>query len=295
MTTVSADDGSFAFKDVPYGEYVVREIVAPEGYVLDETPYTVKIDADGAVIEVEITDTLIRGNVQLTKVDKDYPDHHLTGAVFEVYSGDTLIGVMEELSDGVYQLDNLEYGEYTLKETKAPEGFYLDENTYSFSIKENGVTVIVENEAGHGFINLAQTGSIRIEKTSEDGVLAGFTFRVTGSDITGNAFSQEYVTDENGEIKIEGLRVGEYVISEVTNKANEAYILPPDVTVTVHAEKTVVAKFYNELKPVTDIPKTGDSTNMTLWAALAGVSLLGAGTAAFFTFRKKKEGGKHER
>ena len=114
--------------------------------------------------------------------------------------------------------------------------FYLDEKTYSFSIKENGVTVIVENEAGHGFINLAQTG------------------RVTGSDITGNAFSQEYVTDENGEIKIEGLRVGEYVISEVSNKANEAYILPPDVTVTVHAEKTVVAKFYNELKPVTDIP-----------------------------------------
>ena len=164
--------------------------------------------------------------------------------------------------------------------------FYLDEKTYSFSIKENGVTVIVENEAGHGFINLAQTGSIRIEKTSEDGVLAGFTFRVTGSDITGNAFSQEYVTDENGEIKIEGLRVGEYVISEVSNKANEAYILPPDV---------VVAKFYNELKPVTDIPKTGDSTNMTLWAALAGVSLLGAGTAAFFTFRKKKEGGKNER
>ena len=67
------------------------------------------------------------------------------------------------------------------------------------------------------------------------------------------------------------------------------------MTVTVHAEKTVVAKFYNELKPVTDIPKTGDSTNMTLWAVLAGVSLLGAGTAAFFTFRKKKEGGKHER
>ena len=89
---------------------------------------------------------------------------------------------------------------------------------------------------------------------------------------------------------LNALRIGDYVISEVSNEANERYILPPDVTVTVHAEKTVVAKFNNELKPVTDIPKTGDSTNMTLWAALAGVSLLGAGTAAFFTFRKKKEG-----
>ena len=73
-----------------------------------------------------------------------------------------------------------------------------------------------------------------------------------------------------------------------------AYVLPPDVTVTVHEGKTVVAKFHNQLKPVTDIPKTGDSTDLTLWAALAGASLLSAGAAAFFTFRKKKEG-KHER
>ena len=155
--------------------------------------------------------------------------------------------------------------------------------------KENGITVIVENEAGHGFINLAQTGSIRIEKTSEDGVLAGFTFRVTGSDITGNAFSQEYVTDENGEIKIEGLRVGDYVISEVSNKANEAYILPPDVTVTVHAEKTVVAKFYNE--PAGDgYPENRRQHNMTLCAC---GDLLGAEPKPL-TFRKKKER-QHER
>lgn len=53
-------------------------------------------------------------------------------------------------------MDNLPYGEYTVKETKAPEGFYLDEGTYAFSIKENGKTVIVENEAGKGFINKAQ-------------------------------------------------------------------------------------------------------------------------------------------
>lgn len=66
------------------------------------------------------------------------------------------------------------------------------------------------------------------------------------------------------------------------------------MTVTVHEGRTVVAKFHNQLKPVTDIPKTGDSTNLTLWAALAGASLLSAGAAAFFIFRKKKEG-KHER
>lgn len=295
LTTVSAEDGSFTFADIPYGEYVVREIAAPEGYVMDDTPYTVKVDQNGAVVEIEITNKLIRGSVQLTKVDKDYPDHHLSGAVFEVYRDGKLVGQMEELSDGVYKLDDLPYGDYTLKETEAPKGFFLDEKTYSFSIKEDGKTVVVENEAGKGFANQAQTGGIRIEKTSDDGVLKGFTFRVEGTDITGNAFSKDFVTDENGQIHIDGLRIGDYVISDVSNKANEKYELPANVTVTVHEGKTVVAKFHNKLKPVTDIPKTGDTTNMPLWAALAGISAIGAGAAAFFTFRKKKEVGKHER
>lgn len=65
----------------------------------------------------------------------------------------------------------------------------------------------MENEAGKGFVNQAQTGGIRIEKTSDDGVLKGFTFRVEGSDITGNAFSKDFVTDEKGQIHIEGLRI----------------------------------------------------------------------------------------
>ena len=163
LTTVSAEDGSFSFTGIPYGEYVVREIAAPEGYVMDETPYTVKVDQNGAVVEIEITNKLIRGSVQLTKVDKNYPDHHLSGAIFEVYRDGKLVDQMEELSDGVYKLDNLPYGDYTLKETEAPKGFFLDEKTYSFSIKEDGKTVVVENEAGKGFVNQAQTGGIRIE------------------------------------------------------------------------------------------------------------------------------------
>ena len=296
MTTISGEDGSFSFKEVPYGEYIVREIESPAGYILDETPHTVNIDKDGAAIEIEIENALIRGSVELTKVDKDYPDHKLRGAEFEVYQNGELIGKMEELSDGVYRLENLTYGEYTVKESKAPEGFYLDTSTYDFSISENVKTVIVENEAGRGFVNMAQRGNIRIEKTSEDKVLKGFTFRVEGTDIFGNSFSKDYVTDEKGEIHIKGLRIGNYTISEVADKTNERYILPDDVTVTVHEGKTAVANFNNKLKPETpDIPKSGDTTNMHLWVALAGISLLGLGLATFFTFRKKKEDVKDER
>jgi LPXTG-motif cell wall-anchored protein len=267
--------------------------------VLSDTEYSTVIDKDGAVVEIEVANTRIRGNVQLTKVDKDYPDNHLSGAVFEVYQDtdgdqklgkdDTLLGTLEELTGGVYQMDSLLYGGYFVKEKTAPTGFVLDENAYYFAISENGKTVTVENEAGKGFLNAAQTGSIRIEKTSEDKVVKGFTFKVEGVTATGEQFSKEYVTDDNGEIHIEGLRVGDYVISEVSNDASAKYVLPDKVTVTVLEGKTTVAKFYNELKPVTpDVPKTGDTTNIALWAALCGLSLAGVGAAAFFGFRKKK-------
>ena len=283
MTTVSAEDGSFSFTGIPYGEYVVREIAAPEGYVMDETPYTVKVDQNGAVVEIEITNKLIRGSVQLTKVDKNYPDHHLNGAVFEVYRDGKLVGQMEELSDGVYKLDDLPYGDYTLKETEAPKGFFLDEKTYSFSIKEDGKTVVVENEAGKGFVNAAQTGSLRIEKTSSDGKVEGFSFRVTGA----NGYEQIFTTDANGEIFIEGLRVGDYTVSEVSDGASANYVLPADKTVTIFADKTTVAEMHNELR---DTPKTGDDSKPWLWAALMGVSAMGAaalGVAAYVGKRKK--------
>lgn len=299
LTATSAEDGSFSFENVPYGSYVVREIEAPTGFVLSDTAYSAVIDKDGTVVEIEIANTRIRGNVQLTKVDKDYPENHLSGAVFEVYQDtdgdqklgkdDTLLGTMSKLTGDVYKLDSLLYGGYFIKEKTAPAGFILDENAYYFAITENGKTVNVENEAGKGFLNAAQTGNIRIEKTSEDKVVKGFTFKVEGVTATGEQFSKEYMTDDNGEIHIEGLRVGDYVISEVSNDASAKYVLPDKITVTVLEGKTTVAKFYNELKPVTpDVPKTGDTTNIALWTALCGLSLAGVGTAAFFGFRKKK-------
>ena len=184
----------------------------------------------------------------------------------------------------------LRYGSYFVYEKTAPDGFKKDDGYYPFEIREDGKTVTVENEAGIGFINQCRTGSIRIEKTSEDGVLKGFTFKVEGKDVAGNAFSKEYVTDEKGQILIEGLRIGDYTVTEVANEATKKYVLPEGKTVTVLEDKTTVAKFHNELKPEKpDIPKTGDETNMGLWIGLMGVSVLGLAAGSILTFRKKKK------
>ena len=248
QTTVTAADGSFSFKKVPYGTWVIREIESPTGFVLSEEEITVAIGAVDEVVEIELVNYFIKGNIELTKVDNDYPDNRLTGAEFEVYadtngdgkldSSDKLLGAMTELDGGVYQMKELRYGKYLVREKTAPTGFVLDENVYSVSIEENGKTYIVENEAGVGFVNAAQKGSLKIVKTSSDGKVEGFSFRVTGAD----GYDQTFKTDKDGEIFIEGLRIGEYTVSEVNDSVSAGYILPADKQATVKVGATTIVR-----------------------------------------------------
>ena len=94
------------------------------------------------------------------------------------------------------------------------------------------------------------------------------------------------VTDENGEIFLEGLRIGEYKISEVNNSASAMYILPADKEAAVQTGSTTVVEMHNELR---DTPKTGDDSKLGLWLALAGVSVAGIAACGIFGFKKKKK------
>lgn len=295
-TATSAEDGSFSFADVPFGDWVLKELESPAGFILSDEVIPVTVEEDGQVAEISLANERIYGNLRLTKVDKDYPDNKLTGAEFEVYrdtngnkeldEGDELLGKMEETSTGIYEMAHILYGGVFVKETKAPEGFLLDENAYYVEIAEHGKIYEVENEAGKGFVNAAQTGSLRIEKTSSDGKVEGFSFRVTGA----NGYDQTFKTDKNGEIHIEGLRVGDYTVSEVSDGASASYVLPADKTVTILADKTTVAQMHNELR---DTPKTGDDSKPWLWMALMGVSAAGAATLGILGYvNKRKKGNK---
>ena len=294
LTATSAEDGSFSFARVPYGNWIVREIEAPTGFVLSEKTSPVTVDADGAVIEVEIENTRIRGTVQLTKTDRDSPDNKLTGAEFTVYrdsngnkeldADDELVGTLTETGIGVYKMADLLYGGYFVKETKAPEGFYLDGNAYYFEIVEDGKIVPVENEAGKGFVNAPQVGSLKIIKTSSDGKIEGFSFRVAGP----NGYAGVFTTDKNGEIIIDDLRIGEYVVSEVSDVASSAYVLPADKTASVFEGAVTKVEMHNELR---DTPKTGDDSNPALWFALLGASTAGAAVLGIVGFRKRRKEG----
>lgn len=298
-TYTTDESGQFTTTDYVCGnDWTIRELSPSEGYLLDDTVYPVGAEPQHYTeeynpIALDVTEQVIRGGVTLTKVDKDYPENKLEGAVFEVYrdsnrnqeldAEDELLGTMEELGGGEYALTGLCYGGYFAKEAQAPEGFYLDENAYYFAITTDGETVTVENEAGKGFVNAAQVGSLRIVKTSSDGKLEGFSFRVTGA----NGYDQVFQTDAEGFILVEGLRIGDYTVSEVRDGSSDGYLLPADKTASIFEGAVTEVEMHNEKKPTPEVPQTGDSSHAALWLALLGLS--GIGAAAILLMRKRKK------
>lgn len=297
LTAVSAEDGRFRFEKIPAGNWLVREIEQPKGFVLSEELFPVTVKEQGQVIEIKIANKLIRGSVTLTKYDADYPENKLSGAVFEVYrdvngnkaldKDDVLLGAMEESSAGVYWMKNLEYGGVLVREKTAPEGFIPDEKAYYVEIDTDGKTYTVENEAGKGFINHALKGSLKIIKTTSDGKKEGFAFRITGA----NGYDMTFTTDAKGEIFIEKLRVGEYTVTELKNSASEGYKIADPVKITLVANETLTVKIHND-KTKVDVPKTGDDADLMLWISLLGLTAAGVGCTAFF-YLKKRRTGKH--
>lgn len=297
-TYTTNESGQFTTTDYICGnDWTIRELSPSEGYLLDDTVYPVGAEPQHFTekynpIALDVTEQVIRGGVTLTKVDKDYPENKLEGAVFEVYrdsnrnqeldAEDELLGTMEELG-GEYALTGLCYGGYFAKEAKAPEGFYLDENAYYFAITEDSETVVVENEAGKGFLNAAQVGSLRIVKTSSDGKLEGFSFRVIGA----NGYDRVFRTDAEGVILIGGLRIGDYTVSEVQDGASDGYLLPADKTASVFEGAVTEVEMHNEKKPTPEVPQTGDSSHAALWLALLGISGIGAVSVLLMRKRKK--------
>lgn len=292
MTTTSAEDGSFSFENIPCGTWYVREIEQPTGFVLDDTIYPVTIGTDGQVVEIEIVNEYGRGNIHLTKVDSEYPDNKLTGAIFEVYKdsnnngklddSDELLGTLTEKEIGEYGMNDLFYGRYFIKETEAPDGFVLDTDVYEVVIDTDGKTYDVENKAGVGFINEVMRGNLKIVKTSSDGKVKGFAFRITGA----NGYEIILETDENGEIFIEGLRIGDYTVSEMNNFASSMYVLPDDKTATVKSGATTIVEMHNVVR---ETPNTGEPDNLSLVLTLIGLSTLGIAASSFLRFKNKKK------
>ncbi len=287
-------NGKFELTELPTGKYTITEINNAEGYLPKTQVKTITVTKD-ATASAEFVNKVIVGNVTLTKVDEDYPENKLTGAIFTVYKSDkkTVVGTLKETETGVYSLEGLVYGEYYVQETKAPEYFVRDTNFYYFQIVNDGETVEVSNdELGKGtFINSPQKGEIKIVKTSYDNKVEGIHFEVTGKTFTGQTFSKIYTTDKDGIIRINDLRAGEYNIHEVNDSASAGYLLPDDKQLTIDRDGAMlVANMHNSKLP--DNPPTGANEDSFTQTAVVIISMVMMSAAVVLVFplskRKRK-------
>ena len=121
MTAKSDDKGCFSFADIPFGEYVIRELSAPDGYILSDESYPVTISENDEIIRIEIENKPV--TVEISKRDAD--GNELKGAQMQLLNSNGKV-IEQWVSDGTNHIvAKLSAGKYILKETAAPEGYIL--------------------------------------------------------------------------------------------------------------------------------------------------------------------------
>lgn len=213
---VTDKNGIGEYKGLPYGDYKLVEVEAPKGYKVLEGEREIKVQENEKEISFTITNELIKGEVIVEKVDSENPNNKLVDAHFEIKnkSGKVVESIITG-KDGIGHA-NLVPGEYTLIETKAPNGYKLDTNPRSFTVGED-VSKIVKLQVE----NTLQKGEVVVIKVDKDSnkKLIGAQFEI--KDGTGKIV-ETIITGEGGTAKVI-LKPGKYILEEI--KAPEGYIL----------------------------------------------------------------------
>lgn len=143
LTAESNEIGVFGFFNVPYGDWIVRELKPAPAFVLNETLYPVTISEQEETIEIVAENRYITGNIHVLKKDADTGEP-LSGVViglFDAEGNEVARGVTES---GELLFEGIRYGRYELRELEARDGYYLLEEPVPVEISEHGQTVTVE-------------------------------------------------------------------------------------------------------------------------------------------------------
>ena len=142
MTAVSDENGHFEFDKIPYGEYIVREIEAPTGYILSGESYPVTISEDGEVIEIKAVNKSTK--VRISKQDITTGEE-LPGATLQIIDEDGNVATEWVSTDEAHFIEGklIAGKEYTLRETIAPDGYEIA-SEIKFTVNTDGsVTEVV--------------------------------------------------------------------------------------------------------------------------------------------------------
>ena len=258
VTTNSS--GSATLRGLPIGVTVtVQEITAPAGYKLDSRVHTyvttTKTEKIEYVLEPEdFTEDVFKGHIQITKqIEMLGADAQLEqGAEYQVYlksagsyanAKDTERDYLVTGADGKSITKDLPFGTYTLHQVKGVPGREFKD--MDVDVHENGKTYEVT------LTNELKYAPLKIVKTSEDGNVAGFTFKVTR---LADGYSKTYTTNAAGEIitdqmpvyvDADATQLYEYKVEEIN--VPDKYRTPDAQTITLTYGQTAEVRFYNQI------------------------------------------------
>ena len=220
---------------LPIGEYIIKEVDLGENYhyILNEEEYKIIVE-DEKVNEIVIENYHKKGNLKITKVDKDDKTITLGAIEFDLIDeeGNVISHLVTDVNGEVY-LENINTGTYTLKETKTKREYNLCENTNIFVEWNKTSEVVIENEKKKGQIKI-----IKQDVDKEEIKLEGVKFQII--DIN-NKVVEEVITDNNGEAISSKLLIGEYKIKEIDLGNNTNYILNSEIY-TVKVENQLITE-----------------------------------------------------
>jgi len=206
LGTTATVDGSHIAD--PTGEITIVDVVEYTGLIPGET-YTVS----GILMDKATGEPLLVDGAEVT-AEVEFTPESADGTVELTYTLDasTLAGATIVVFETLYSDDGVEIAAHA-------------------DINDEGQTITIEPRGG-----------LLIQKTSEDGVLEGFTFLVEGE-----GYSETFITDGAGTIYIEDLAPGEYAVTEQESEVTARYEIPAGQTVTVTADEATTVEFYNRL------------------------------------------------
>lgn len=227
-------NGQIHIVDLDPDTYVVTEVTAPDGYLMDAPSQTVKIEKNDTQT-LTFYDTPL-GGLTIVKVDSE-SGKRLEGAKIEVAKmNGEIVGTYVTDKLGVIQLPDLDDGWYQLTEIKAPKGYLLDSTPQKVEVKK-GETKTFE------FENTASASMLihKIDSMTRKGI-QGVKFVVYDSSMTPIG---EYESDDQGYVHLnKTLEDGKYYVREIV--AAEGYILDNKVkSFTVLAGDTAMIEWEN--------------------------------------------------
>ena len=229
---VTVANGEITVNELPIGEYTITEKTAPNGYLVNVAPFKATVSA-GQTAETTITDEAPTGKISIKKSDSKgnvQGEASLEGAEYTVYGADGQeVGKITTDKDGNGSLENLVLGTYTVKETKAPEAYDLDWNTYTVELtyKDQNTAIILGNVDSKENV---KTGKIEIKKTDtegnplksgEFGIYANADMYIGDTLYKKGQLVVSIKTDDSGVARSDDLPYGSYYVKEISAPTQE--------------------------------------------------------------------------